>query len=157
MAPFCFYCDRRFPSAAALDRHMKRACRLAPAIARYKSPPAPLESENMSRTKKAASSNPAFLTAEDLSARGRTKAKIGKSISVFHREDGRTSLFLLVTVNGETFTLGVRCGSPDRIALQNVCGRNLLTWPGQTIELYRSEGSQGGTFVNVHDPKRTQR
>lgn len=52
MIPFCFYCDRRFPGrqgAAELDRHMVRACRLAPAIARYRTPPAPLENDDMSR------------------------------------------------------------------------------------------------------------
>ena len=106
---------------------------------------------------KKTSSNPAFITAEDLNPKGRTPAKIGKSVSVFHRDDGKTSLFIAITVGKEAFTLGIRCGSPDRISLQNVIGRNILDWPGKTIELYKSEGSQGGTFVNVYDPKRQQR
>lgn len=79
MAPFCFYCDRRFASERALDRHMNTPCRLAPAIARYRSPSAATKDRNdMSRKQTATNTSmpapadgpagdfPDFLRASDL-------------------------------------------------------------------------------------------
>lgn len=150
----CLFCPRVFPDFDALALHVQRVHnspdRSAPDRAVV------TQAQSGKPMPKKQSSNPAFITADDLSRKGRTKAKIGRSISVFHRDDGKTSLFIGITVNGELFTLGIRCGSPDRIALQNVIGRNIIDWPGKTIELYASEGSQGGRFVNVYDPKRNR-
>jgi hypothetical protein len=101
----------------------------------------------------AAASTPPFLTADDL--HGRTRFRIQKYIGLYQRDTGQTSLFLHITnAQRETFTWSVRCGSPDRISLQTIAGRNLLDWPGTLIELHPVEGSRGGRFVNLYDPTR---
>jgi hypothetical protein len=152
----CLFCPKLFPDFDALADHVQRVHNVPDRSAPDRAVATQAQTGKRTMAKQT-SSNPAFITAEDLDRKGRTKAKIEKSISVFHRDDGKTSLFIGITVNGEKFTLGVRCGSPDRIALQNVIGRNIIDWPGKTIELYASEGSQGGTFVNVYDPSRNRR
>jgi hypothetical protein len=99
------------------------------------------------------STPPPFLTADDVI--GRERFQIQKSISLWQRDDGTTSLFVAV-MNGkrEIFTLSVRCAGPDRISLQQQCGRNLLDWPGKVIVLYVQESARGGRFVNVYDEDR---
>jgi hypothetical protein len=150
----CLFCGRVFADFDELAEHVQTRHNVPDRSAPDRTVATQAPQRKYTPMAKKTSSNPAFITAEDLNKKGRTNAKIGKSISVFHRDDGKTSLFIAITVNGELFTLGIRCGSPDRIALQNVIGRNILDWPGKTIQLYASEGSQGGTFVNVYDPKR---
>ena len=99
---------------------------------------------------------PAFITADDLD--GQTKFKIQPSISLYQRDDGSTSLFIgVMRQDKQVFTWSVRCGSPDRISLQTMCGRNLLDWPGKVVTLHPVDGSRGGRFVNLYDPSRVQR
>ena len=99
---------------------------------------------------------PAFITADDLD--GQTKFKIQPSISLYQRDDGSTSLFIgVMRQDKQVFTWSVRCGSPDRISLQTICGRNILDWPGKVVTLHPQEGSRGGRFVNLYDPSRVQR
>jgi hypothetical protein len=98
---------------------------------------------------------PPFITADDLIPQQPERFKILPSITLFQRTDGTASLFVQVTrKNGEMFTLGVNAGSPDRIALQQQIGRNLLDWPGKVITLHSVRGTRGGQFVNVYDPAR---
>ena len=101
---------------------------------------------------------PAFIEAADLPTNGRTaEFKIGKYIGLYQREEGATSLFVEVTNAAGTYTWSVRCAGPDRISLQELCGRNLIDWPGKRIKLYAAEGSRGGSFVNLFNPNRERR
>lgn len=113
-------------------------------------PPTPAASREPAKTPP-----PPFITAGDLNRDGNTRFRIEKGISIYQRNDGRTALFVHVMRQDRTlFTLSVNCNGPDRIALDQQCGRNLLDWPGKVIELFPQAGSRGGQFVNVFDPNR---
>jgi hypothetical protein len=105
------------------------------------------------------SSAPAFITADDLKD-GPNAFVIGEGISVYQRTNGTTALFITVAragranQNDDVFTWSMNCNSPDRSALQEQIGRNLLSWPGKKIALVPHQSDRGTWFVNLHRPER---
>lgn len=98
---------------------------------------------------------PPFLSADDLPERGIESFTIADSITLYQGDDGRASLFIQVKNRaGKLFTWSVRTNSPDRIALYNQVGRNLVKWPGEKVKLYAVQGDRGGWFVNLYEPER---
>jgi uncharacterized C2H2 Zn-finger protein len=157
----CFYCDRVFERNADLDRHMRVPCRLSPDVARVvhrdrgvnqtmaKKQTAKTPARSGGRRQQ---NNPPFIEAANLPRDGKPAAfTISEYASIYHRDDGSTSIFLRVeNRSGEEFTWSLRCGSPDRIELQQTLGRNMFDWARKTIRLHAVEGSRGGEFVNLY-------
>lgn len=143
----CPVCTMRFSAAAGAEFHSHIRAhedRMAKKVAPKKS----------ARRQPANARPPAFISADDL--KGKTKFRLLPSISVYER-DNNSSLFLgIENQKRESFTWGVRLSSPDRIALQQRFGRNILDWPGKIVELVPVDGSRGGRFVNLYDPDRPQ-
>lgn len=112
-----------------------------------------------SSSRSSASTAPPFLKADDLKD-GPNAFVIGDGLSLYQRDDGTTVVFIAVVrsgarnANDETFTWGLNCKSPDRSALQQQIGRNMLSWPGKRISLEPVQGTRGGWFVNLVRPDR---
>jgi len=112
-----------------------------------------------SSSRSSGSTAPPFLTADDLKD-GPNPFVIGDALSLYQRNDGTTVVFITVVrpgarnQNDEVFTWGLNCKSPDRSALQEQIGRNMLSWPGKKIALVPAQGSRGGWFVNLDRPDR---
>lgn len=123
--------------------------------------PTPRESTRSgSSSRGSGSTAPPFLKADDLKD-GPNAFVIGDALSIYQRNDGTTVIFIAVTragarnANDDTFTWGLNCKSPDRSALQDQIGRNMLSWPGKRISLEPVQGSRGGWFVNLVRPERS--
>lgn len=161
----CIFCGSYFPTFDMLAAHVKRIHpdgQSAPARRqarkdRYAMAKKTTRGRAPAKSKKQATATPPpFLTADDIT--GRERFQIQQSVSLYQRNDGGTSLFIVVmNEKKKLFTLSLRCAGPDRISLQDQCGRNLLDWPNKVIVLYVQETDRGGRFVNIYDEARESR
>lgn len=90
-----------------------------------------------------------FITVDDLSKKGNTKAKItGNGIRIWTFRNGGANLILEVQIGPTTYKdLSMKIGMPSHTTIERLHGKDISKWAGQWIELYQNE-----KWVNVFDP-----